>query len=135
MKTLIRLMMGALAVALLTFAAQAHADDLPPRPTPSPSAPAPDVATITLALNGTPNGAYTVVQWKDPSGGWHNVEGWQHAVDASQQVRWAVYPRDFGDGPFRWAVYTRAWGTLLGVTPDFQLPCCAGATLSMRTVP
>lgn len=102
------------------------APDLPPRPilTPTPVTPvipAPNLARILLVAGSAYEGAWTVVQWQDKPGMWHDVEGWQgHAHNG--WIRWRVAQKDWGTGPFRWLVYDEAGGTLLGSTANFILP-------------
>ena len=99
------------------------APDLPPRPilTPTPVIPAPNLARILLVAGSAYEDAWTVVQWQDKPGMWHDVEGWQgHAHNG--WIRWRVAQKDWGTGPFRWLVYDEAGGTLLGSTANFMLP-------------
>jgi hypothetical protein len=49
-------------------------------------------------------GAWSVVQWQDVNGNWHDVEGWRGTLDSSGYIRWWVAARDFGTGPFRWVI-------------------------------
>lgn len=73
---------------------------------------------------------WTVVQWRDNLGDWHDVLGWQGHLDdidvgeAGQVVgekRWWVAPADLGKGPFRWLVYQRRDGRLLAKSASFYL--------------
>lgn len=104
------------------------APNLPPRPTltptptpVSPVAPAPNLARILLVAGSDYDDAWTVVQWQDKPGVWHNVEDWQGHV-RSGWIRWRVAPKDWNTGPFRWLVYDKAGGTLLASTASFILP-------------
>lgn len=126
------------AFAQTTPAQRVLAEDLPPRPTAvptaAPEAPAPapqvqePVAYIELQAAGLPAEARSVVQWQGPDGAWYDVDGWQQSLGPVGSVRWAVYPRDFGSGPFRWAV-TGGDGVLLAVSAPFQLPTGVGQWL------
>jgi len=49
-------------------------------------------------------GAWSVVQWQDSAGNWHDVEGWRGTLDSTGYIRWWVAARDFGTGPFRWVI-------------------------------
>lgn len=49
-------------------------------------------------------GAWTVVQWQDSAGNWHDVEGWRGTLDDRGVRRWWVDAKDFGTGPFRWVI-------------------------------
>ncbi len=145
-------------LSLLLAGGTVQADALPPRPaTPVPleqptsgpvdwsvdgtAVPLPltekvseSAAYIELSLPvGLSANAQTVVQWQDKQGGWHDVDGWQQRVASSQIVRWAVYPRDFGTGPFRWALYSASGkgGQLVAASTSFNLPCCYGNTVRM----
>jgi hypothetical protein len=53
---------------------------------------------------------WTVVQWQDGVGWWHDVEGWRAQVGPDQAVTWWVAPRDLDTGPFRWLVYQEDHG-------------------------
>jgi len=116
---------------------------LPPRPglptaTPTPlptSTPAPVSPSLPLSkgyilLHVANHTAVTwsVVQWQDGLGDWHEVEGWQGELDALDNVQperqwkvWGVAFENFGQGPFRWVVYS-ATGDVLGVSSNFDLP-------------
>ncbi len=154
-----RALVGAVLIILpatllgtLLAGGNAQADELPPRPvtpmpllTPVPLPEEPDLqphaavviadgdhhSHIALQLRTTSNTAslLTIVQWQDPQGGWHDVEGWQAQTVADGSVRWVVYPRDFNTGPFRWAVYSGRGGKLVGKSGAFRLPCCAGESV------
>lgn len=114
-------------------------------PTPSPSAPPATVtpaaplprggATIWLRVQGSTDDPrwqtlWTVVQWQDALGNWHDVEGWRGTLDEvvggeGRKVWWL--PADlFGAGPFRWQVYAQPGGTLLATGEAFYLPDSTG---------
>lgn len=127
----------------LTLTAAVPASDLPPRPpTPTPiPTPTPDSAGdapirgafITLrAWNASPD-AWTVVQWQDALGDWHDVEGWRGRLDDKVGVEktWWVAPRDFETGPFRWLVYAEPGGELLGASDAFYLPERTGQVVTV----
>lgn len=103
------------------------APNLPPRPaltptpTPTPVSPAPNLARILLVAGSAYEGAWTVVQWQDKPGEWHDVEDWQGHV-RNGWIRWRAAQKDWGTGPFRWEVYDSAGGTLLASTANFDLP-------------
>jgi hypothetical protein len=121
---------------------------LPPRPTPaitptatltpSPKPPRPQPAPLLLShirLTVTPaqGGLWTVVEWQGGDGAWHVVDGWQGTVQAGSK-RWAVFERNFGEGPYRWVVYAAPGGVLLGVSAPFALPRSAGEELPVLVV-
>lgn len=88
-----------------------------PTPTPRPSVPEPepDGGVIELVAQLPSSGTvrlrevFTVVQWQDGNGDWHDVEGWRGQLDAivGQTVlkTWWVSEDHLGAGPFRWRVY------------------------------
>ncbi len=92
-----------------------------PAPTSTPVSPAPNLARILLVAGSAYEGAWTVVQWQDKPGEWHDVEDWQGEV-RNGWIRWRVAPKDWNTGPFRWQVYDKADGTLLASTASFTLP-------------
>jgi hypothetical protein len=104
---------------------------LPPRDTPSPVKPGSDDKTdrdgpigtyLELRLIGASAGVWTVVQWQDSAGNWHDVQGWQGTPDAQGDKRWWVAAKDFGTGPFRWVVKQGFNGPVLGMSAPFNLP-------------
>ena len=120
---------------------------LPPRPTftPTPAATPvrPPTATpsrpsllvgahIVLYVQAPPAGLWTIVQWQDALGGWHDVQGWQGTLDDGYQKLWWVAEGDFNTGPFRWALYESQGGALLDVSESFHLPGLKGETVTME---
>lgn len=106
-------------------------ENLPPRATPTPvkseknrHSNRPIGAHIRLQLPAGQSGAWTVVQWQDSAGNWHDVEGWQGALEGSQKTWW-VDAKDFRKGPFRWVVYAEQNGQILGHSNSFYLPTAA----------
>jgi|GEM_PF-841066 len=107
--------------------------DLPPRhltPTRQPSEgdendDKPVGAHIELRASAAPRGAWSVVQWQDELGDWHDVEGWQGELDTMDQKVWWVAQHDWGRGPFRWTLYSKPGGSLLGTSKPFRLPIAA----------
>ena len=74
-----------------------------------------------------------MVQWQDPQGNWHNVEGWRSVLGSSGYQRWAVESKDFGAGPFRWQVrQSGPDGTVLSTSATFTLPVGAGVTVQVQ---
>jgi hypothetical protein len=86
----------------------------------------PPVGAVSLAAPRAPATAWTVVQWGDALGGWHEVDGWQGELDDGQQKVWWVLGKDFGTGPFRWVVYQRRGGPVWALSQPFWLPAGAG---------
>ena len=115
--------------------ASASPTALPPRPTAEPtvaieldSSPAYG-ASIQLRVASAPASAWTIVQWQDALGGWHNVEGWQGTLDEGNQKVWWVARGDLGTGPFRWVLYEKQGGRALAFSSPFNLPSASGLTL------
>ena len=144
----------ALVVVLLPLAAMAAPAAIPPvptrpptpvpAPTASPSVPsapvaAPDGSLIELQVKFSDrwSGAgiewqdlWTVVQWQDHRGYWHDVEGWQGTLDEAPdgvgKKVWWVDEADLGGGPFRWLLYRERDGNLIVTSDSFYLPSDVG---------
>ncbi len=147
------------AIVLLPLAAQAAPSAIPPVPTrpsnptstptptsvPVPPAPAsasaasPGGGRIELQVKFPTTWSrvgihwqnlWTVVQWQDDRGIWHDVEGWQGTLnevqDAVGKKEWWVAEADLGKGPFRWVVYRGQDGALLATSESFYLPDTVG---------
>ena len=103
---------------------------LPPRETPVPQPPKdkkresnkPLGATIELQAQPVPADAWSVVQWQDRSGNWHDVDGWKRALGVTGFERWWVAAKDFNTGPFRWLVTQGPGGPEVGASQPFNLP-------------
>src|SRR5579859_4189019 len=94
--------------------------------TPGPS-PTPTGATIALAVVGAPAGAWTDVQWQDGLGQWHDVNGWQAALDPTGQRLWWVGNSMLGqNGLFRWLVTLGQGGPVWATSLVFHLPATPG---------
>ena len=110
---------------------------LPPRE-PSPVAPpdsdddddddSPIGAHIELQVQPARSGLWSTIEWQDSAGGWHKVEGWDRALDASGSEFWWVEAKDFDTGPFHWLVTEGSGGALLGASQPFNLPEQANTT-------
>ncbi|MFN3330879.1 MAG: hypothetical protein ACK47M_00010 [Caldilinea sp.] len=98
-----------------------------PRPTPSPLR----LSHIRLVVTPARDGLWSVVEWQGSDGTWHIVEGWQGAIEAGSK-RWAVYERNFGEGPFRWMIYETPAGAPVGQSLPFTLPVTAGEELTVH---
>ena len=102
---------------------------LPPRPTPKatlvPTKSSETGGYIKLQVEAAPADMWTMVQWKDAHGSWHDVGGWQGTLDDKATKLWWVAPKDFATGPFRWAAYDGLEGQLLGLSAEFNLPASA----------
>ncbi|MBN1812276.1 MAG: hypothetical protein JXA14_10605 [Anaerolineae bacterium] len=81
---------------------------------------------------------WTVVQWQDPTGAWHDVEGWRGTLDEVKSSEsgavtgyktWWVGGEHMGEGPFRWLVYHGKGGWLLATSEPFDLPSINKASL------
>jgi len=131
-----------LAVAVLPAYPQAALAG-PPRPTPrSRPASAPTGATIALAIRFDPlwpqagipwQDLWTVVQWQDGWGTWHDVAGWQGTpdgiVDGEGRKVWWLSWELFGQGPFRWVIYRARGGDPLATSEPFHLPTAPGQSV------
>lgn len=124
-------------LVVLTLTAAVPTQDLPPRPpTPTPESSPLRGAFITLRAWNAPLDAWTVVQWQDALGDWHDVEGWRGRLDdkIGAEKTWWVAPRDFETGPFRWLVYAEPGGELLGASDAFDLPERTGQVVTVDLV-
>ena len=82
-------------------------------------------AYIELQTQSVPLEAWTVIQWQDTAGTWHDVAGWQGTLEPVGNKRWWVAAKDFGRGPFRWLVRQGQTGHKLTVSTPFNLPTTA----------
>jgi hypothetical protein len=115
---------------------------LPPREAPVPAQPSGDGnggggepigAHMVLHVPSAPDGVWTIVQWQDTSGGWHNVDGWQGTLDVGHRIMWWLAPDLFGKGPFRWLVYQNVErDTLLATSESFHLPAAQDEKLRIE---
>lgn len=129
---------GLLALNLWPVWVQAG-PSLPPRDPPGPQEDRDDDdddgraepvgAYIELQTQIAPAGAWSVVQWQDSAGGWHDVEGWRGPL--ADNRRWWVAAKDFKTGPFRWAVTQGQAGSPLGVSAPFNLPSGANEVVQV----
>lgn len=125
-----------LVIASQPMGVQGVASDLPPRPTPTPvqeSDPSAGpvghdggFAMLRLDMMDDYNmdqELWTVIQWQDPEGVWHDTNGWQGNFDQYAHVDWHVASEHFGDAPFRWLVYAdESRGEMLRMSEEFTLP-------------
>ncbi len=146
-RTRLVLLLGAMLVLITTglifwppLLTQADAT-LPPRDPPARSAPkekdkdkdAPVGAYIELQLQSAQAGLWTVVQWQDSAGEWHNVDGWQGPPEGNGR-QWWVEAKNFGKGPFRWVVTRGPGGAQAGISAPFNLPAGAGQRVQVIVV-
>jgi hypothetical protein len=145
------------AIGLSAPLVQAAPSALPPRPTPPalPALPPRPVPGPHSTSSRTPIGGYieldvqlgqswavgdvpwqalwTVVQWQDRAGEWHDVVGWQGSLDEANGAEckkvWWVAREDLDQGPFRWVVYRRWGGGSLAQSESFDLPHKVGETI------
>ena len=124
-----------------------------PVPTPTP-VPPPDGALLELHLQ-FPNDwpwsthhwqeVWTVVQWQDGFGEWHDVDGWRGQPDGVwldeeltvfARKTWYVAKRDLGTGPFRWVAYTEGEGgeVIQAISEPFDLPERRGLVVIVEAV-
>jgi hypothetical protein len=116
--------------------------DLPPRPTPTPVV----GGAIQLQVQFPQTLAHpwqelwTVVQWQDRQGHWHDVQGWQGTLDEAVvedgqplgHKTWWVGAGDLGKGPFRWLVQRNTGGRVLATSAPFDLPGYNKATVTVE---
>lgn len=98
------------------------------------------VATITLTVPGAPDGAWVIVQWQDRAGTWREVEGWQRPLELTDDAsagfaQLAVFPKDYGRGPFRWVVYSQQGGPVWATSSSFFLPDGDGTDYTISLAP
>jgi hypothetical protein len=130
------LLCGLMLITSWLMPCQTSAQALPPRPTPVstitptalPSVHVREGGLLELYTHPTQLGVWTLIQWQDALGSWHDVAGWQGTLDGTSQLWW-VAPRDLGKGPFRWLVYQSRGGLLLATSQPFALPRFNGATV------
>jgi hypothetical protein len=86
----------------------------------------PLVAFIELQASSASAGSWSVVQWQDSDGNWHDVEGWRSVLGSDGYQRWTVEAKDFNTGLFRWQVRQGGPdGAVLGTSQTFNLPANA----------
>jgi hypothetical protein len=137
-RSLIALMLGVILIlsllpALAPAGSEASPLSLPPRPEDVKGGDDDDDedgqpigAHIVLHVPSAPDGVWTIVQWQDTAGGWHDIESWSGALDDDTQKTWWLAPDLFGKGPFRWLVYQGERGKLLATSDPFYLPDAEG---------
>jgi hypothetical protein len=114
---------------------------LPPRPTPQPTPippgpsvphqPPPEGAYIDLRVAPYRTGHWTLIQWQDAWGDWHDVEGWQGTLNEGSHKFWWVARGNFGEGPFRWLIFDALDGELLSTSRPFHLPDTPDETVTV----
>lgn len=114
-----------LAACLILLTMPPTATALPPRPTPTavptPAAPKPTGGIIELQVTGVQDAdLWTLIQWQDGDGRWHDVDGWQGTLDDGHSKTWWVGAKELDTGPFRWVVQQD--GAISGVSTPFKLP-------------
>ncbi len=119
--------LGVLAAGVLwstNVPTSAAHDELPPRPKPIQDDEPNDGQSAWIQLWPTPvlPKLWTVVQWVDGQGAWHDVEGWRGYLNHPTYISWRVLQSEFGKGPFRWVTYDKADGTVLAISETFHLP-------------
>ena len=92
-------------------------------------------AYIELHTQPVMPGVWSVVQWQDSDGHWHNVDGWQGDLDSTGTRRWWVEAKDFNTGPFRWQIFNGPDDQLLATSTTFTLPHEANKVLEVEVSP
>lgn len=124
------LFLGFLLVQVFQMHTTPVVNALPPRPTavPTPAHTKLEGGFLELHVAGpVVAGIWTVVQWQDALGDWHDVAGWQGTLDEGNVKTWWVGAEDLGTGPFRWVVQFD--GEALGTSAVFLLPQQPGEKL------
>ena len=133
---------GILITTTLFLAAAPVNAALPPRtppaaPTTIPGVPGvPGVRTvytpgggyIELHISSAQPEAWTIVQWLDDNGVWHDVDGWR-GMSKAGAIKWWVDLGDFNKGPFRWITFESKNGKHLSDSSSFYLPDATGQTI------
>lgn len=112
---------------------------------PSSSRPSDEGAAIELRvqfLAGSPpsvewrEGLWTMVQWQDGLGEWHDVHGWRAKLDQVQgdegEKVWYLAEDRFGEGPFSWAIYPDPEGEFIAQSAPFYMPKNTGETRQVK---
>jgi len=73
---------------------------------------------------------WTMVEWQDGLGNWHEVEHWKASLDEVKsdggKKIWFVAEEQFGRGPFCWLVSPSLESDPIAASPIFHLPDHAG---------
>jgi hypothetical protein len=86
-----------------------------------------------LYAPSAPGEVWTLVQWQDSGGNWHDVDGWQGTLDKGDQKTWWLAPDLFGKGPFRWLVYRDPEAEEpIAISEAFYLPDSPGTKLQIK---
>jgi len=91
-----------------------------------------DHSNITVYVPNVPDTAWIGVQWFDSTAkAWKNVDGWQGDFDIAPNTgqpfkQWTVFKTNFGQGPFRWMILNAPNGSVIGLSPEFNLPAIGG---------
>ncbi len=142
------------ALGLMLLPAQAAPHPLPPRPddtpTPTRESAAPVKAEpkgafiilkVTFGDNWPERGLawqhlWTGVEWRDESGTWRAVEGWQGGIvkvsESTGRKTWWLDSDLCGRGPFRWVVYEHQGGPVMTRSDPFNLPHNTGETVTVE---
>jgi hypothetical protein len=134
----------ALIVLAAPAAAYASPYSLPPRPPRDEGGNGDDggggssarIALHITATDGTQpsdttlQGLWTVVQWLDGLGNWHDVDSWEGTPASASangtHMVWKVDDSLLGRGPFRWIIEQGTGGAISGASASFYLPHDAG---------
>lgn len=127
------LLAGVAGLLLLVALLPSPALALPPRPAPQPTPVPLHGGFIELQLETGQTTLWTVVQWQDALGGWHDVAGWQGAPDADGKKTWWVAETDLGKGPFRWVIFQES--EQIAASEPFHLPHSVGETVRLSLPP
>ncbi|MCP4422331.1 MAG: hypothetical protein GY805_37460 [Chloroflexi bacterium] len=66
---------------------------------------------------------FSMVQWQhSDTAVWHDIVGWQSALDGNMRQAWWVGSEHFGSDPHRWQLCDEEGGNLLSNRDLFTMP-------------
>ena len=81
-------------------------------------------------------GLWTMVQWQDGLGEWHDVHGWRAKLDEVSgdegKKLWYLSEDRFGKGPFSWVVYPAPDDEFIARSAPFYMPGNTGQTRRVK---
>ena len=91
------------------------------------------VATLLLTVPISETQLFSVVQWQDVTGRWHDVNGWRGTISGGR-TSWWVEEKDWGASLFRWVVYQQKADTeiIIAISEPFVLPTYQGEVKQIK---
>ena len=81
-------------------------------------------------------GLWTMVQWQDGLGEWHDVHGWRATLDevnGDEGIKvWYVSEDQFGEGTYSWIVYPDPDDEFITRSAPFYMPGSTGQTRQVK---